>query len=42
MATYSSSVVWRIPWREEPDGGCKEWDMTERLSAHTHLLNMSM
>jgi len=20
IATYSSSLVWRIPWTEEPDG----------------------
>ena len=35
MATHSSTLVWRIPWMEEPDGlqsrGRKESDMTERL-----------
>ena len=35
MATHSSDLAWRIPWREEPGGlyspwGCKELDMTER------------
>ena len=37
MATYSSILAWRIPWKEEPGGllcielhiGCKELDMTE-------------
>ena len=36
MATYSSILAWRIPWREEPGGyspwGCKESDMTEQLT----------
>ena len=37
MATYSSILAWRIPWREEPGGfysswGCKESDMTETLT----------
>ena len=36
MATNFSVLVWRIPWREEPDRlyslwGCKESDMTEQL-----------
>ena len=36
MATHFSVLVWRIPWREEPDRlyslwGCKESDMTEQL-----------
>ena len=29
MATYSSPLVWRIPWTEEPDGlqsmGLQSW-----------------
>ena len=29
MATHSSTLAWRIPWREEP--GHKESDTTERL-----------
>ena len=33
MATHSSILAWRIPWREEPGRpqsmGCKESDMTE-------------
>ena len=28
-ATHSSILAWRIPWTEEPSGGCKESDMTE-------------
>ena len=40
MATHSSILAWRIPWTEELGGlhspwGCKEWDMTERLT-HAH------
>ena len=35
MATYSSMLVWRIPWTEEPDVlrsvDCKESDMSEWL-----------
>ena len=37
MATYSSTLVWRIPWTEDPGRlqstrGCKESDMTEWLT----------
>ena len=29
MATHSSTLAWRIPWREEPGPwGCKELDVT--------------
>ena len=35
MAPHSSTLAWRIPWREEPGRlqsmGCEELDMTERL-----------
>ena len=35
MATHSSILAWKIPWREEPGGlqsmGRKELDMTKRL-----------
>ena len=35
MATHSSTLAWRIPWREEPVGyspwGRKESDTTEQL-----------
>ena len=35
MAPHSSTLAWRIPWREEPVGyspwGHKELDTTERL-----------
>ena len=40
MATHSSTLAWKIPWREEPGGlqsmGCKESEMTERF--HFHFL----
>ena len=33
MAIHSSILAWRIPWTEEPrPWGCKELDMTERLT----------
>ena len=37
MATHSSILAWRIPWRGEPGVGYspqgrKELDMTERLN----------
>ena len=35
MTTHSTISAWEIPWTEEPDGpqrGCKESDMTERLT----------
>ena len=38
MATHSSILAGKIPQTEEPGGlqfrGCKELDMTERLSRH--------
>ena len=37
MATHSSSLVWEIPWIEEPGGlvhGIAESDTTERLHFH--------
>ena len=38
MATHSSTLAWRIPWREEPGGyspwGHKESDTTEKLTAY--------
>ena len=42
MTTYSSILAWRIPWTDEAGGlyspwGCKELDMTERLSTHKVL-----
>ena len=47
MATHSSSLVWEMPWTEEPDRlqlgksheqrGCKESDTTEGLT-RTHAL----
>ena len=42
MATHSSILTWNIPWTEEPDGlqslGCKELDMTERLTTIAQAL----
>ena len=42
MATHSSTLAWRIPWREELVGysswGLKESDTTERLHTFTHLV----
>ena len=41
MATHSSILAWRIPWREEPgllqSTGRKELDMTERLGTSTSI-----
>ena len=41
MATHSSTLAWRIPWREEPGGlqswGRKESDTTKRLHFHFSL-----
>ena len=38
VATHSSILAWRIPWREEPDRlesmGSQESDMTYQLSRH--------
>ena len=39
MATHSSISAWRVPWREEPNGGCKGSDITEATEGartHTH------
>ena len=38
MAPHPSTLAWKIPWMEEPDG-CSPWgrwesDMTERLHFH--------
>ena len=41
MAPYSSTLVWKIPWMEEPGGlqsmGSLQVDMTERLPFHFSL-----
>ena len=41
MAPHSSTLAWRIPWMEEPDGlqsmGLLESDTTERLHFHFSL-----
>ena len=34
-ATHSSILAWRIPRQRSP-WGCKELDVTEQLSTHTH------
>ena len=41
MATQSSILAWRIPWREDPGSpwDCKELGMTERVThIHTFVL----
>ena len=44
MANHSSILAWKIPWTEEPGGlgyspwTHKEWDTTEQLSTHIHIL----
>ena len=42
MAIRSSTLAWKIPWTEEPEGyspwGLKETDMTERLHFLSFLL----
>ena len=35
MATHSSTLAWKIPWKEEP--GSEESDMAERLHFHFSL-----
>ena len=41
METHSSTLAWKIPWTEEPDGlqsmGSEESDTTERLHFHFSL-----
>ena len=41
MAPHSSTLAWKIPWREEPGRlqsmGSLELDMTERLHFHFSL-----
>ena len=47
MAAHSRTLVWEIPWTEEPGRatvhGVAEWDMTEQLSSRvracTHTLS---
>ena len=43
MATHSGILAYKIPWTEEPGGlqsmGSQESDMTEGVSAHTHVTN---
>ena len=40
MATHSSILAWKTPWTEKSSSprGCKELDMTERLSTQTHII----
>ena len=44
IATHSSILAWRVPWTEELGGyspwGCKESDMTERLTLSLTLLSV--
>ena len=41
MAPHSSTLAWKIPWTEEPDGlqsmGWEESDTTEQLHFHFSL-----
>ena len=40
MTTHSSSIAWRIPWTEEPNG-VKESDMTKQLTfSHFHGIHL--
>ena len=46
MANHSSSLAWRIPWTEEPDGlqfieQQKSWDTTERLTLSLSCWSLS-
>ena len=38
MVTHSSSLAWRIPWKEKPGGlqsmGLQRLDTTEQLTLH--------
>ena len=39
MATYSSILAWRIPWREGcSPWGCKESDTTEWVTTRTEII----
>ena len=42
MATHSSTLAWRIPWREEPGRlqsmGSQRVDTTEQLHFHFHCM----
>ena len=41
MATHSSTLVWEIPWTEEPGGlrsiGSEDLDTTWQLNHHQHI-----
>ena len=38
MATHSSILAWKVPWKEEPSWGHKELDTTERSSNNMHII----
>ena len=39
IGTHSSTLVWRIPWREEP-GGCSPWGRKESdTTGQLHFLS---
>ena len=46
MATHSSTLAWKIPWREEPGRlqsmGSQKVDTTERLHFHFHGPGMDL
>ena len=43
MATHSSTLAWRIPWREDPGSpwDCRESGMPELLT-HIHIFILSL
>ena len=38
MATHSSILAWKFPWKEEPSWGHKELDMTEHSNNNMHII----
>ena len=47
MATHSSTLAWKIPWKEKPGRlyspwGHEELNMTERLHFHFHALEKEL
>ena len=42
MATHSSVFAWRIPWTEEPGGGCSPWGCRESDTTEPPTLPLSL
>ena len=44
MATYSSTLAWRIPWTEEPSGlqtmGSQSWTQLRLIDTYIHLVHV--